>query len=103
MPCRAISTRLEVLAGEVQREIDRLPKVSGSGADQLYAGRRFAQLLAAAERTARQFKDEYVSVEHLYLALVDENGSPCAKIFRQYGIDREKILQALTKVRGSQR
>ena len=94
---------VEVLAGEVQREIDRLPKVSGSGADQLYAGRRFAQLLAAAERTARQFKDEYVSVEHLYLALVDENGSPCAKIFRQYGIDREKILQALTKVRGSQR
>ncbi len=94
---------VEVLAGEVQREIDRLPKVSGSGADQLYAGRRFAQLLAAAERTARQFKDEYVSVEHLYLALVDENGSPSAKIFRQYGIDREKILQALTKVRGSQR
>ena len=94
---------VEVLAGEVQREIDRLPKVSGSGADQLYAGRRFAQLLAAAERTARQFKDEYVSVEHLYLALVDESGSPSAKLFRQYGIDKEKLLQALTKVRGSQR
>ena len=94
---------VEGLAGEVQREIDRLPKVSGSGADQLYASRRFAQLLPAAERIAQQFKDEYVSVEHLYLALVEETGTPGARIFRQYGIDREKILQALTKVRGSQR
>ena len=94
---------VETLAGEVQREIDRLPKVSGGGADQLYASRRFSQLLMAAEKNAQQFKDEYVSVEHLYLALVDENGTPSAKLFRQYGIDREKILQALTKVRGSQR
>jgi len=94
---------VETLAGEVQREIDRLPKVSGGGAGQLYASRRFSQLLLAAEENAKQFKDEYVSVEHLYLALVDENGTPSAKIFRQYGIDREKLLQALTKVRGNQR
>ena len=54
---------VEVLAGEVQREIDRLPKVSGSSAE-LYASRRFSQLMTAAERIAQQFKDEYVSVEH---------------------------------------
>lgn len=90
------------LANEVQQEIDRLPKVTGGG-DQLYAGRRFSQLLTAAENCAKQFKDEYVSVEHLYLALTEENGTPSAKIFRKYGIDREKVLQALTKVRGSQR
>ena len=94
---------VETLAGEVERELERLPKVSGGGAEQLYASRRFTQLLTAAEAIAGQFKDEYVSVEHLYLALVDESGSPSAKILRQYGIDREKILQALTKVRGSQR
>ena len=93
---------VDTLAREVQSEIDRLPKVSG-GADQLYASRRFAQLTTAAENIARQFKDEYVSVEHLYLALVEETGTPSAKLFRQYGIDKEKILQALTKVRGSQR
>ena len=87
---------------QVQREIDKLPKVSG-GSDQLYASRRFSQLLLAAEKNAEQFKDEYVSVEHLYLALVDENGTPSSRIFRSYGIDREKLLQALTKVRGSQR
>ena len=94
---------VESLASEVQREIDRLPKVSGGGADQLYASRRFSQLLTAAEGIARQFKDEYVSVEHLYLAMAEETGTPGAKIFRQYGIDKEKLLQALTKVRGSQR
>ena len=91
-----------VLSRQVQQEVDKLPKVTG-GSDQLYAGRRFSQLLAGAEKIAQQFKDEYVSVEHLYLALAEENGTPSAKIFRQYGIDREKLLQALTKVRGSQR
>ena len=93
---------VNTLIRQVQQEIDKLPKVSGSS-DQLYASRRFSQLLMAAEKNAQQFKDEYVSVEHLYLALVDENGTPSARIFRQYGIDREKLLQALTKVRGSQR
>ncbi len=90
------------LTRQLQSEIDRLPKVTGGGG-QLYASRRFSQLLTDAEAIARQFKDEYVSVEHLYLALAEESGTPGAKIFRQYGIDKEKLLQALTKVRGSQR
>ena len=94
---------VETLAGEVQREIDRLPKVSGDGAGQLYASRRLSQLFTAAEQIAQQFKDEYVSVEHLYLALAEESGTPSAKLFQRYGIDREKLLQALTKIRGSQR
>ncbi len=93
---------VNTLMSQVQQEVDKLPKVSG-GSDQLYASRRFSRLLLDAEKNAQQFKDEYVSVEHLYLALVDETGTPSARIFRQYGIDREKILQALTKVRGSQR
>ena len=90
------------LERQVQGEIDKLPKVSG-GSDQLYMSRRFNQLLLAAEKNAQQFKDEYVSVEHLYLALIDEHNTPSSRIFQQYGIDREKFLQALTKVRGSQR
>ena len=56
---------VEVLSREVQGEIDRLPKVYGGGDGQLYASRRFSQLLTSAERAAGQFKDEYVSVEHL--------------------------------------
>ncbi len=90
------------LERQVQGEIDKLPKVSGSS-EQLYMSRRFNQLLVAAEKNAEQFKDEYVSVEHLYLALIDENNTPSSRIFRQVGLDREKFLQALNKVRGSQR
>ena len=93
---------VNTLIRQVQSEIDKLPKVSG-GSDQLYASRRFSQLLMAAEKNAEQFKDEYVSVEHLYLALIDEHSTPSARIFQQVGLDREKFLQALTKVRGSQR
>ena len=93
---------VNTLIRQVQGEIDKLPKVSG-GSDQLYASRRFSQILMAAERSAQQFKDEYVSVEHLYLALIDEHNTPSTRIFKQYGLDREKFLQALTKVRGSQR
>ena len=94
---------VEAMAREVQREIDKLPKVTGAGADQLYMSRRYNRLLLAAEDIAKQFKDEYVSVEHLYLAIADETNTPSARILQQRGVDREKLLQALTKVRGSQR
>ncbi|MBR4956077.1 MAG: ATP-dependent chaperone ClpB [Clostridia bacterium] len=87
---------------DVQQAVDRLPKVSGN-ASQLYAGRRFSKLVTDAQRIAEQFKDEYVSVEHLYLALLEDTGGSDIKIFRKYGIDKEKILQALSKVRGNQR
>jgi len=87
---------------EAEQSVDKLPKVSG-GAGQLYAGRRFTKLISDAERTAQQFKDEYVSVEHLYLALLDDAGGSDGRIFKKFGIDKERVLQALAKVRGSQR
>ncbi len=87
---------------EVKGELDKLPKVSG-GADGLYASRKLSQLLVSAEKIAEQFKDEYVSVEHLYLALIGERGTPSAAIAAKYGITKDKFLEALTKVRGNQR
>ena len=87
---------------ELQAEMDRLPKVSGA-ADNMYSSRRLSQLFLSAEKIAEQFKDEYVSVEHLYLALLDEKRTPSAKIFSQFGITKEKFLEALSKVRGNQR
>ena len=56
-----------------------------------------------AEKIADDFKDEYVSVEHLYLALLEERGTPSAKIFSKFGIDKNQFLDALSKVRGNQR
>ena len=88
--------------GAVQAEIDKLPKVAGSG-DSMYSTRRLQQIFLNAEKKAEKFKDEYISVEHLYMALLDERNTPSAAIFKRYDITKDKFLEALNKVRGNQR
>ena len=90
------------LIGAVQTELDKLPKVSG-GADQMYSTRRLQQIFADAEKKAEKLKDEYVSVEHLYMALLEERNTPSAAIFKRYGMSQDCFLNALNKVRGNQR
>ncbi|AJF68642.1 ATP-dependent chaperone ClpB [Streptomyces vietnamensis] len=90
----------------VEAELGRRPSVSGPGAEpgQVYVTRRLARLLDAAEQEAKRLKDEYVSVEHLLLALLAEGtGSAAGRILHQQGLDREGFLDALTAVRGNQR
>lgn len=87
---------------ELETELGRHPKVQG-GNDGMYATRRFNQLLINAEKIASDFKDEYISVEHLYMALLDEKNTPSARIFGRHNITKDAFLQALTKVRGNQR
>ena len=77
--------------GAVEAEIDKLPKVSGS-ADSMYTTRRLQQILLNAEKKAQQLKDEYISVEHLYLALLDERNTPSANIFKRYNITKDLSL-----------
>ncbi|MGD0200170.1 MAG: ATP-dependent chaperone ClpB [Bryobacteraceae bacterium] len=94
-------------AGLVQRlaqEIERLPKVSGPsvGPDQLYVTVRLSRLLAQAEEESRRLKDEYISVEHLLLAMTDDS-STSGRIFKDLGVTRERLMRALQEVRGSQR
>jgi len=83
------------LAARLQSDIDRLPKVSGTsgGPDQVYVTSRLSKVLVAAEDEAKKLKDEYISVEHVLLA-VDA---------RVLGVDRDRLMQALREVRGSQR
>ncbi|MGI6777509.1 MAG: ATP-dependent chaperone ClpB [Acetivibrionales bacterium] len=88
---------------DVQHQLDRLPKVYGSGSSSMYATRRFNQILLNAGDEAKKFKDEYVGVEHIYLALLNENGTPSQSVFKQYNINRERFLSALRKVRSNQR
>lgn len=88
--------------GAVQAEIDKLPKVAGS-ADNMYSTRRLQQIFINAEKKAEKLKDEYISVEHLYMALLDEVNTPSASIFKRYGITKDKFLNALNQVRGNQR
>ena len=91
-----------LIIGELEEEIQRLPKVSG-GADNVYASRRFSQVVLAAEQEAKKFKDEYVSVEHLFLAIIDERDGKAARIFTKNGLRKDDFLKALTMVRGNQR
>ncbi len=85
---------------ELEDDLSKLPKVQGG---QVYYSQRFNKLMIDAERIAGEFKDEFVSVEHLYLALLDERNTPSAEIFKRYGITKDGFLKALSKVRGNQR
>ena len=87
---------------ELQKELERWPKVSGN-AENIYASRRLSALLMKAEKEAQQFKDDYVSVEHLYLALLSERNGTSYDILRENNIERSDFLNALAKVRGNQR
>ncbi|KQU66537.1 ATP-dependent chaperone ClpB [Phycicoccus sp. Root101] len=94
------------LREDVEAELERRPRVTGSGAElgKVYVTPRLNRVLEAAEKEARRLKDEYVSVEHLLVALLDEGpGSAAGRILAHHGITRDSFLQTLTAVRGSQR
>ena len=96
----------EALKSEVENALARLPKVSGPGVEhgKMYATPRFQKLLLAAQEEARRLKDEYVSVEHLLLALIDEGEQTQAGcILKQFNITRDEFLSVLMQVRGNQR
>nr|WP_223924047.1 ATP-dependent chaperone ClpB [Geobacter sp. AOG2] len=98
--------RPEMIRNEVEAELDRRPHVSGPGAEpgKIYVSQRLSRLLVAGEHEAKRLKDEYVSVEHLFMALLGEGDKfPSGRILKQAGIDREKFLKTLTDVRGNQR
>jgi ATP-dependent Clp protease ATP-binding subunit ClpB len=95
---------VEALRSRVRKEVDRIPKVSGTATSQVYITARLNLVFKIAESEAERLKDDYVSVEHLLIALVDDQDrGPNYQIFKEFGITREKIYQALTEVRGSQR
>src|SRR6202522_1746992 len=96
--------RVDALRTRFQQEVDRLPKVSGptGGPDQVYVTNRITKLLSQAEDEAKRLKDDYVSVEHVLLAATEDSGAT-GKIFREFGITRERLMRALQEVRGSQR
>ena len=88
-----------------QAEVNKLPKVSGGGreADKVYVAQDVDRALNAAEETAKSMKDEYISVEHLFLGLLDTANSALKELFRTYNVTKEKVMQALASVRGNQR
>jgi ATP-dependent Clp protease ATP-binding subunit ClpB len=96
-----LGIRPEALSQEIERAIARLPKVQGFG--QQHMGNAVNQVLERAFKEAENFKDEYVSTEHLFLAIAREDRDPAGQLLKRLGASHEAILQALISVRGSQR
>lgn len=94
------------LAGAVETELNKKPRVSGAGLEngKIYVSQRLSKILVRAEEEAKGLRDEYVSVEHLFLAILYETkGTPLGKIFDTFGVTPEKFLKTLSEVRGNQR
>ncbi len=92
------------IADRVQQEIAKLPRVSGSGAaGNIYISNRLNTLLQAATAEMKELKDEFISIEHLLIAISAEKDGPSARILKKHGVEKDKIYAALKDIRGNQR
>jgi ATP-dependent Clp protease ATP-binding subunit ClpB len=94
-----------IVRQHVEAELAKLPKVSSStgGVGDVYITSRLNRLLVQAEDEAKTLKDEYVSVEHLLLAMIDDKSGAAGRILNEHGLTRDRLMQSLRQVRGSQR
>ena len=96
-----LGIRTEALTQQIERELGRLPKVQGFA--QQHMGRSLNDVLEQAFKEADSFKDEFVSTEHLFLAIAKRDRDPAGQLLKGQGASHEAILQALAGVRGNQR
>ena len=96
-----LGIRSESLSQDIEREIGRLPRVTGFA--QQHLGKPLNDVLERAFDEAQRFKDEYVSTEHMFLAIAGQDRDPAGQLLKKHGASHEAILQALTSVRGTQR
>ena len=92
-------------ANAALQKVEALPRVTGSGRDpeKIYISGDLDRALNAAEQQAKQMKDEYISVEHVFLGILQRPGKDASEIFKTFGITTEKFMQTLGTVRGNQR
>ena len=96
----------ENVASAVEKELLKKPRVSGAGQEsgRIYISQTLSKILVSAESEAEKLKDEYVSVEHLFLAVLNETkGTPLGRIFETFGVTQDLFLKTLSAVRGNQR
>jgi ATP-dependent Clp protease ATP-binding subunit ClpB len=96
-----LGVRTDALTNEIERELGRLPKVQGFSQQNM--GRALNDVLEQAFKEADKFKDEYVSTEHIFLAIAGKDRDPAGQLLKKHGATHEAILQALTGIRGTQR
>jgi ATP-dependent Clp protease ATP-binding subunit ClpB len=98
---KKIGVDVNRLRQDLERALDRVPKVTG-GLGQLYAAPRLQETMNKAEQEAERLKDDYISTEHVLIALVDVGGE-VATLLKAAGVTKDRLLAALTEIRGSQR
>lgn len=94
---------VESVKGELRAKIANLPKIQGELSQNPYPSRMLSKILLNAEDEARKNNDDYISVEHIYLAMIREKNSLSRDIFKRYGIDSDRVKVALDKVKGDQK
>jgi ATP-dependent Clp protease ATP-binding subunit ClpB len=100
---RKLGAAPEAVAAEALKAVERLPKVSGAGMGEAYLSPRSKAALEEAFAEAGRMKDEYVSVEHILLALLAEKGGEAGRILARAGVARDAVFKALQEIRGTQR
>ncbi len=98
---KKVGVDVGALGRDLERVLDRLPKVSG-GAGQVYAAPRLQETVTRAEQEAERLQDEYISTEHLLIGLIDAGGT-VGPLLKQAGLTRDRLLAAMTEIRGTQR
>jgi len=100
-----MGVRPDVAERTLTRQLEKRPRVSGPGIDpnKVYVTRSLSEALVRAEEEAKALQDEYVSVEHLVLAMLADAKNPAGKVLADLGLDRDRFLAALVEVRGNQR
>jgi ATP-dependent Clp protease ATP-binding subunit ClpB len=96
-----IGVNLLKVRNEVEASLEKIPKVEGVG--EVYLSSSLRQMISKAEKEAKKLKDEYISTEHLFLALLKETASEAGRILKENGVDEENVLKALMDIRGTHR
>jgi len=99
---KELQANVDVVRGKVEEILENTPKVAYQ-TPQIYATPRIAQVMQKADEEARRLKDEFISTEHLFIAIVSDDKGDAAKILHEAGITQEKVYAALQKLRGSRR
>src|SRR6266851_3084800 len=95
-----LGANVQVVLNDCQAAVARFPRVQGG---QQYFSPRLTQIFTAAEKQAEKIKDEYISTEHLLLAIADEKDGAAGKLLRQHGVNRDDLLKAIEQTRGGAR
>jgi ATP-dependent Clp protease ATP-binding subunit ClpC len=100
-----LNVDIDAIRDRLTAELENSPKVAvyGGGVGQIYYTPRIRTILDLADGEANRLKDEYISTEHIFLAILSERNTPTARIIKEFGITRERVLDAIKGVRGGQR